>query len=185
MICKVLYKCIAIGIHAADRTYDYIHQRFFLPAITVDTLNTVLRSCYRCLQFDGQYEIFETDHRILYAGTFGENINSWLEEFFERRKCPLFHMVPNMKSILESNGFTDCKSYTYDVPLGGWAGRTGLLGAKDYFDWLLALRPIFGKLYPNIDQMEYERVLRGWEKEVWEHKSCVRMYVYVCRRPSQ
>jgi ubiquinone/menaquinone biosynthesis C-methylase UbiE len=92
--------------------------------------------------------------------------------------------IRNLASMLvETGGFTACDRWEFDLAVGGWAGRNGVLYAKDFAEIVRGAKSAFKESVPGFDDKELDKMISAWESEVWEQQSYLKIYVFVARKP--
>ncbi len=161
----------------AENSFDYVHQRLMIMSIPAFKWSAVLHEVLRITRPAGWIELVEVGCTIWPQGPATQKWYSWIREL-----CTSYSQDADLPAKLKimalKAGLRNVKEFTYDIPIGQWAGhlgRTSLANLRGFYDAMRArnIRQL-GRAPGEVDQTWLELVSE-WEQQ----QASIRYYV-VC-----
>lgn len=145
--------------------FDYVHMRLMLLSIPLPRWPQVLREIKRVTRASGWIELVECGCTIFPQGP---HTQRWYASI--RQACQVNQLDADLPGRLvqmaRAAGLRQVQEYTYDAPLGDWAGRVGRTGMANMQGFYEAFTPRSTGHLPR-EQGGVDLVWQGLRNE-WE-----------------
>jgi SAM-dependent methyltransferase len=132
------------GVPFADNRFDFTHQRLLMSGVPVRSWATVVADLVRVTRPGGWIELVEGMPWIDQAGPATERLCDLLCRLARLRGLDSTGIVfRSLGKYLARAGATDIHVQKFAVPIGSWAGQTGVLMATQYRAMFTRLSPAF------------------------------------------
>ncbi|ORY96222.1 S-adenosyl-L-methionine-dependent methyltransferase [Syncephalastrum racemosum] len=184
--CNFQVADLASKLPFPDNTFDFIHQRLLVVALSRAGWNNCISELYRILKPGGWIEFRETDIRVA-----SETGSPSFQFFFEKLRIMIEGrgMVPSMVTELDSHllkeqGFVSIQSRSIPMPVMD-GSILGQLAGDDLISLFEGLAPIMSKLYPEklgTDEQiaDFKRALREEWADLDEDKRYAGRWWDIC-----
>ncbi|KAG9288816.1 hypothetical protein G9A89_001140 [Geosiphon pyriformis] len=161
--------------------FDFIHQRFVAPGIRAKDWERVLVKEYaRILKSGGWLEIIE-GYLLVNPGPIGSCLFDALNSYYASRGAHVKITKYLKKYLTNNNQFTNIKHQEKDIPIGSWAGSTGLLTIDNFVSLFDSISAQLSE-FMNIDMEEYNCLTMALSSEVNEYKTCWKIERFVAQK---
>lgn len=161
----------------ADNSFDFIHQRLMLLSIPAFKWPDVLHELVRVARSGGWIEFVETGCTIWPQGPITQKWYSWIREICHNYSQDA-DLPVRLASIARGAGIINVHEFSYDIPIGTWAGHLGVTSLANMRGFYEAMRA------RNIRQLQIEpgEVEQTWLDLVneWEQLQARIRYYVVC-----
>ncbi len=153
------------GLPFADQQFQYVHQRFLVAALPLNTWPWVIGELRRVTCTGGWTELVEGGTTFHQAGPATKQIVAWWGAISASRGIDASHMS-HIGRFLKQGGFTPVQTRTEILPVGSWGGRLGRLLAQDILAGWPSLRPLVHSLL-QVPHEQFDAVIGQLATE-WE-----------------
>ena len=127
-----------------DETFDFVHQRLLVAGIPFARWPDVIRELLRVTKRGGWIELVEGGTSSSKEGPAIARLTSWNKALMSPAGIDIYN-IHKLAPVAQQNGL-NCEQRIYNVPIGTWSGRIGILAQQD----LLA---VFDSLTPRYQQL--------------------------------
>ncbi|KAI8974692.1 S-adenosyl-L-methionine-dependent methyltransferase [Pilobolus umbonatus] len=167
-----------------DDSFDYIHQRLLVFALTKDLWEGALKNHFRILKPGGYIELVETNTNCFQMGPEMTQMQSALCNVMNKR-----NMVPDagshIQSMLEEAGFVNITFKTVHIPINH-TSKIGELWWKDLLRGYENIRPMLALGDPVFEDPEfYNENVRKIAEECPEFQTDFVFFIAYAQKPLQ
>lgn len=165
------------GLPFPHGMFDFVHQRLLVMGIPLAQWTTVIRELLRVTAPGGWVELVEGGNTLYPAGPYTQHWFDWGMQLSKPHGID-----PSKISFLgqyaQEAGMRNCQTIPFDLPVGNWGGRIGLLLQRDFQAIYESLRPRY-QAQLGISEGIIKETLPGMLAE-WEHMHTrFRFYVVI------
>lgn len=161
----------------AENSFDFVHMRLMLMSIPAFKWSDVLNEIVRVARPGAWIEFVETGCTIWPQGPNTQKWYGWVREVCQRysQDADLPHKI---KIMAQEAGIRNVHEFTYDIPIGQWAGHLGstsMANMKGFYEAMRArnIRQL------NLESGEIDQTWLDLVKE-WEKRHAHIRYYVVC-----
>ena len=159
-----------------DNSFDFVHMRMMLLSIPTAKWPNVLREILRVMRPGSKVEFVEVGCTIFPQGPATQRWYRWLRDI-----CNTYEqdadMPTRLRSLVQNAGLGNVNEYTYDIPIGRWAGHLGVTSLANLRGFYEAMRARIGQL--KVDPKLLDQTWPELAKE-WETQQAHLRYYVVC-----
>ncbi|CAG8491685.1 317_t:CDS:2 [Acaulospora colombiana] len=163
------------GVPFPERIMDFIHVRFmglsFGELHWIKLINELIRVC----KPGGWIEIMNLDYTPKNMGPATRLLMNSLVEFHKSKGCSIPSAKDFERYLRHNDRVTAIRTERKSTPLGNWSEKVGdiaLLG----FDCLFKAFKVFLAPYMNLDDKQYQKLLKEHDRQVNEYKTSFQTY---------
>jgi SAM-dependent methyltransferase len=172
------------GLPFTDNRFDFTHQRLLMSGVPVRSWAAVVADLVRVTRPGGWIELVEGMPWIDQAGPATERLCDLLCQLARLRGLDSTGIVfRSVGRYLGGAGATEVHVEKFVVPIGSWAGQTGVLMATQYRAMFTRLSPAFRAALGVSDEESHE-LISSMSDEWNGHRSFYSMTVAVGRKQS-
>jgi ubiquinone/menaquinone biosynthesis C-methylase UbiE len=162
------------GLKFADDTFDFVHQRLLISAITVSRWPEVIRELRRVTRPGGYIELVECTFEGANLGPLTQEFFAWGIQVFQSRNIdPL--IIPTLGQQMKEAGFQDVQERVLDLPLGSWGGRVGKLLQENQYAVFQSMRAAYTR---SGGERKFDTLLEQLPQEWEQYRSLFRFYIF-------
>lgn len=171
------------GLPFEGESFDFIHQRFLLTALPLDTWPKMLAEFKRVSMRGSWVELIEGSDEIEPIGPATQRMVDDMIRFSEKRGLNASTNVPRfLDSLLMQAGFQQVQMQSIKIPLGAWGGRIGEMMATNLHNALKSIGAAFPQ-YLNTPQYELDEILAQLRPEWENNHTTYRYYIAYGQNP--
>jgi SAM-dependent methyltransferase len=133
------------GLPFQENTFDFVHQRLLVTGIPFARWPEVIRELLRVTRPGGYIEMVEGGAIFVHEGPATTQWSAWSNALMGSAGIDVYQ-IANLAAVAQQNGLP-CEKRIYNIPIGSWGGRIGVMMQQD-------LLSIYDSLVPR-----YQRVL--------------------------
>lgn len=163
-----------------DGRFEYVHQRYMIGAIPLDSWPRALAELARVTRPGGWVEVVEAGTSEG-GGPALQQADAWVAAVLARRNLDI-HLATKLGAWMQSAGLVDVTVRHVDLPLGAYGGRVGTLVEADYFAAIDAMRAPVVAL-GMASEADYMATAQAARAETQRGQCVFPVYVVYGRRP--
>ncbi|KIJ40420.1 hypothetical protein M422DRAFT_173752 [Sphaerobolus stellatus SS14] len=165
-------------------SYGLVHQRLLLAALNAYQWKEAINEMYRVLIPGGSVQLGEAGPWK--SGSVTEKHQTLVQNLFESRGL-LLDCAVHIPQMLSNAGFIEIKTEVKTIPLGRWAGQTGIDGRDNFMGVFRGMKtPVLkmGGLGFVQSEAEFDRLLDEVEVE-WDATpgSEIEFFIFTAQKP--
>jgi ubiquinone/menaquinone biosynthesis C-methylase UbiE len=168
------------GLPFPDDSFDFVHMRLLLFAISADKWPTVARELLRVTRPGGWVESIETGPQQ-HGGPAMDTLVGWITEASRRRGVdPL--LGPQVASFFANAGLTGIVTRAISLPVGRAGGRLGNMAAADVFGVVAGVKPLVSGLGIT-DAQSYDSMFETARADLDRYHCTLPFYIAYGQKP--
>lgn len=180
--CQFQIGNVITGLPYKDDTFDYVHQRFLVAAISKPSWPQVIRELIRVIKPGGYLELVEYHLKYLDAGNAFEALSNLTNKMFVQKTIDIRASSKIGKFEIEA-GLDNVKTSTLSLPIGRtFGGPIGHAWLENIKTCYAGLKPVLA-LSAGSDPEDVEQIFQQAWAECDERQVCGQFSVAVGRKP--
>ncbi|KAI8974720.1 S-adenosyl-L-methionine-dependent methyltransferase [Pilobolus umbonatus] len=166
-----------------DESFDYIHQRLLLFALSRNDFLESLKNAYRLLKPGGYIEMVEPNMKSFHnIGPLMTELGSYIDAMMNM-KGMLSDIGENLEILLEEAGFENIEVEIKRLPINH-SGRVGELWWKDFKHGYSNLRPMIAMINPKFNEPDsYTEFLDSVAEECAAIETDMILFIAYAQKP--
>lgn len=153
------------GLPFLENTFDFVHQRLLVTGIPFARWGEVIRELLRVTKVGGWLEMVEAGSTFVNSGAATAQWSAWSDTLMKPAGIDTYQ-IAQLGAIVQQNGLA-CQSRVYNIPIGAWGGRIGVMLEQDLLSIYESLVPRYQKVLgvsPAQTNRVHQQLTQEWEQ---------------------
>jgi SAM-dependent methyltransferase len=151
------------GLPFQGNTFDFVHQRLLVTGVPFTRWPEVIRELLRVTRHGGWIEMVEGGAIFVHEGPATTQWSAWSNALMGSADIDVYQ-IANLAAVAQQNGLI-CERRVYNIPIGSWGGRIGVMMQQDLLSIYDSLVPryqqVLGISTGNTDTIR-QRMIQEW-----------------------
>jgi len=175
LTCSFKQMNVMKGLPFVNQSFDYVHQRLLVLALSADSWNFVAQECERVTRWGGWTELVEMDFLFQNRGPEITRVLHWLDQACKQRGIDAM-VSHRLGHILQTAGFNNITVQTVPIPVGNWGGRLGNMAITDVYYAIITMKPLI-LTSTGITSEEFDHALQSAIQECEHYRSLLHFHI--------